>query len=73
MIIVTGPQATDEGRRFIAETAELLDGVPAWSAAIQWAAVTALYCLPGWEACALAVADVTIAEALDLPIKHLDA
>lgn len=73
MIIVTGPQVTDEGREIIIRAAELLDGAPAFSAAIQWAAATALYCLTGWEACPLAVADVTVAEALDLPIKHLDA
>lgn len=71
MIIVTGPQGTDEEVGHLAEVAGLLDGVPAYSAALQWATATALYCLAGWEKCSLAVADVTIAEACGLTVYQL--
>ncbi|MFE0326283.1 hypothetical protein ACFW08_05640 [Streptomyces sp. NPDC058960] len=71
MIIVTGPQTTDEELGFLAEMAGLFGGIPAYSAALQWATATALYCLAGWEKCPLAVADVTIAEAVGLAIRYL--
>lgn len=51
--------------------AALLGALPAYSAAIQWATVTALYCLAGWETCSLAVADVAVADALGLTVRHL--
>lgn len=71
LIIITGPQDTDEAIELIAEMAGLLGGHPAYSAVIQWATATALYCLTGWERCPLAVADVTIAEACGLDVRHL--
>jgi hypothetical protein len=71
VIIVTGPQGTDEERGLIAEVAGLYDGIPAYSAVLQWAAATALYCLTGWEKCPFAVADVTIAETFGLAVWHL--
>lgn len=71
MIIVTGPQSTDDEMGSVVEMAALLDGLPAFSAVVQWATATALYCLAGWEKCSLAVADVTIAEAFGLPVHHL--
>lgn len=71
MIIITGPQDTDEAVGLLAEMAGLLEAVPAWSAAVQWAAATALYCLAGWERCPLAVADVSIAEACGLVVTYL--
>lgn len=71
MIIVTGPRNTGDEIGHLAEMSGLLSAVPAYSAVLQWAAATALYCLAGWEKCPLAVADVTIAEALGLPVHHL--
>ncbi|MYR43115.1 hypothetical protein [Streptomyces sp. SID5910] len=71
MIIITGPQDTDEAVGLLAEMAGLLDAVPAYSAALQWATATALYCMAGWEHCSLAVADVTIAEACGLIVHRL--
>ncbi|MEV5319114.1 hypothetical protein AB0K92_15915 [Streptomyces sp. NPDC052687] len=68
LIIVTGPQRNDEEVGLIAEIAGLLDGVPAYSATIQWATATALYYLAGWEKCPTAVADMIIAETMDLVI-----
>ncbi|WP_435613305.1 hypothetical protein [Streptomyces sp. bgisy159] len=68
MIIVTGPQSTDDEVGAIAEAAGLLGGVPAYAAVLQWATATALYCLAGWEKCPVAVADVTIAESAGLPV-----
>lgn len=71
MIIITGPQDTDEGVELIAEMAGLFEGVPAYSTVLQWATATALYCLAGWERCPAAVADVSIAETFGLAIRHL--
>jgi hypothetical protein len=73
LIIVTGPQTTDDDRASIADLASLVDGLPAYSAVSQWATATALYCLSGWDSCPLAVADVTAAETFGLPISHLSA
>ncbi|MFF9525408.1 hypothetical protein ACF1DV_26015 [Streptomyces achromogenes] len=71
MIIITGPQSTDDEVGLIAEAAGYFDGLPAYDVAVQWPEATALYCLIGWETCSLAVADVTIAEALGLPVLQL--
>lgn len=71
MIIITGPQDTDESLGFLAEMAGLLGAVPAFNAVLQWATATALYCLTGWEKCPLAVADVSIAKAAGLAIHFL--
>ncbi|MEU1254831.1 hypothetical protein ABZ445_16275 [Streptomyces chartreusis] len=51
--------------------AGLLNGIPAFSAVLQWATATVLYCLAGWEKCPAAVADVTIAESFGLSIYEL--
>jgi hypothetical protein len=71
LIILTGPQGTDEERGFLQEMAGLFGAYLTLSRAVEWAAVTALYCLVGWEKCPLAVADVAIAEAFGLVIKHV--
>jgi hypothetical protein len=71
LIIVTGPQLTDDDAGSIEDAASLLGGVPAFKVVIEWATATALYCLAGWEICPLAVADVTIAESFGLPVHHL--
>ncbi|HLL34170.1 MAG TPA: hypothetical protein VK545_09825 [Streptomyces sp.] len=73
MIIVTGPQSTDDERGLIAEVAGVLDGLPAYSVTLQWAAATALYVLSGWEKCPTAVADVAIAETFKIMVKYLSA
>lgn len=71
MIIVTGPQTTDDEVGAVEEMAALLEGLPAYSTAVQWATVTAVCCLEGWEKCPLAVADVAVADALGLAVRHL--
>jgi hypothetical protein len=71
LIIVTGPQDTADDKESIEALAALLDGVPAFSVVLQWAAATALYCLSGWEKCPIAVADMTIAEQFRLPVHHV--
>ncbi|MFD9442109.1 hypothetical protein [Streptomyces sp. NPDC060001] len=71
MIIITGPQGTDDERGFLIEMAGLLDAHTTFSLAVQWATVTAMYCLSGWESCPLAVADVSIGEAFGLAVQHL--
>jgi hypothetical protein len=71
LIIITGPQDSDDGIELIAEMAGLLGGHPAYSAIIQWATATALYCLAGWDRCPLAVADMTIAQTFGLPVHFL--
>ncbi|MEU0860656.1 hypothetical protein ABZ352_35615 [Streptomyces griseofuscus] len=71
MIIITGPQGTDEEVGLVAETAGLYGALPAYSVVVEWPSATALYCLVGWELCALAVADVTIAETIGIPVIPL--
>lgn len=71
MIVVTGPQSTDEECDFLAEVAGYHGAIPAYAAVLQWAAVTAVYCLVGWEACPKAVADVQIAGAFGLDVQEL--
>ncbi|MFG3014353.1 hypothetical protein ACGFZB_28820 [Streptomyces cinerochromogenes] len=68
MIIITGPQGTDEERGLIAEMAGFHQGLPAYEVVGRWAIATVLYCLAGWECCPVAVADVQIAETLGLPV-----
>ncbi|WP_405620321.1 hypothetical protein [Streptomyces sp. NBC_00076] len=71
MIIITGPQSTSDELEALDDVASILNAVPAFSAALQWAVATALYCMAGWESCPLAVADVTIAEAFGLAVHYL--
>jgi hypothetical protein len=71
LIILTGPQGTDEERGFLEEMAGLFDAHLTISGSVEWATVTALYCLSGWEKCSLAVADVAIAEAFGLVIRNV--
>jgi hypothetical protein len=73
LIIVTGPQTTDDEVGDVEEVAALLGALPAYSPAVQWAEVTNLYCLAGWEKCSLAVADVTVADALGLTVRQFCA
>ncbi|MET7939689.1 hypothetical protein [Streptomyces sp. NPDC005302] len=71
MIILTGPQSTDDERGFLEEMAAFFDAKLTCGCSVEWAAVTDLYCLPGWEGCSTAVADVSIAEAFGLLIRYI--
>ncbi|MEV0444050.1 hypothetical protein AB0I84_18785 [Streptomyces spectabilis] len=71
MIIVTGPQGTDDERGDVAEAAGLMGGTPSYSDAVRWATATALVCLDGWQCCPLAVADVTVATSLGLAVRQV--
>jgi hypothetical protein len=71
LIIITGPQDTDDAIGFLAEMAGLLEAVPAYSAVDKWALASDLYCLAEWERCPLAVADVTLAQACGLDIRFM--
>lgn len=71
MIIITGPQDTDEQRGQLDEMAGLLGACTVSSGDVPWADVTDLYCLAGWESCPLAVADVKIAALFGLTITPL--
>jgi hypothetical protein len=71
VIIITGPQGTDEERGRLDEMAGLLDAHLMSDGDVPWAEVTDLYCLDGWEACSLAVADVKIAELFGLEVTHV--
>lgn len=73
LIIVTGPQGTGETREQLAETAGLLGAHTTTCSDVRWADVTELYALAGWESCPAAVADMSIAEHLGVPVHHLSA
>ncbi|MEU1037646.1 hypothetical protein [Streptomyces sp. NPDC005907] len=72
MIILTGPQSTDEEIGLLFEMAGLFGAHLTLSRTVEWAAVTALYCLTGWEKSPQAVADVGLANAFGLAIRHVD-
>lgn len=71
MIIITGPQSTDEEVELIAEVAGYYSGLPAYGVVSQWSAATALYCLMGWTGSSVAVADVQIARTFGIPVLEL--
>lgn len=71
VIIITGPQGTDEQRGQLDEVAGLLGAHTVACGNVPWVDVTDLYCLDGWEACPLAVADVKIGELFGLTVTHL--
>jgi hypothetical protein len=73
VIIITGPQGTDAQRGQLDELAGLLDAHTVSCGNVSWADVTDLYCLDGWEACPLAVADVKIGELFGLPVTRLSS
>ncbi len=66
MIVLTGPQSTDEDRGNLVEMSGLLGAPLTCSTAVEWSAVTSMYRLEGWKRCPLAVADVTTGEMFDL-------
>ncbi|WP_425842190.1 hypothetical protein [Streptomyces fractus] len=71
MIIITGPQSSDEDRETLADAASIFNALPAFKVVAQWVAATVLYCLSGWESCPRAVADVAIAESFGIAVRHL--
>lgn len=70
LIIVTGPQTTDDERGQLAELAGLMDAHTVTCPDVLWATVTEMVALDGWELCPAAVADVTIAESLGIPVHR---
>lgn len=73
MIIITGPQGTDEQRGQLDEMAGLLGARTISCGDVLWVDVTDLYCLAGWETCPIAMADVKIGELFGLAVTHLAA
>ncbi|WP_328967915.1 hypothetical protein [Streptomyces sp. NBC_00239] len=71
MIVITGPQGTAEEQGELAEIAGLHGAALVGEHNIKWASVVALYRIPGWERCPLALADVAMADALDIPTHDL--
>ncbi|MGW0468284.1 hypothetical protein ACWDX6_23915 [Streptomyces sp. NPDC003027] len=72
MIILIGPQTTDEEEGDLAEAAGLYGAVRMHSPGVDWAEVEAFHCLPGWEKCPIATADVQAARSFGLPIEQLN-
>ncbi|MEU1092120.1 hypothetical protein [Streptomyces sp. NPDC005877] len=66
--MLTGPQRTSEQRGELAEAAGMIGAVAVGVTEIPWLDVNELYRLPGWETCPLACADVTMADALCIPV-----
>lgn len=71
MKIITGPQGTDDEVEDLWEAAGLHGARPVVSPDVRWADVTELITLPGWEACSVAVADVMVAKAAEIPVRHV--
>lgn len=69
MIILTGPQTTNDECGFLEEMAGLFEAHLTTSGAVEWTAVTGMVCLTGWEKCPAATADVAIAEAFGLVVR----
>ncbi|MFD7776619.1 hypothetical protein [Streptomyces sp. NPDC059753] len=71
LILITGPQETHDDVGQLAEMAGLLGAHTATCPDLQWADVTDVYVLSGWESCPLATADMGIAKQLGVPVHHL--
>jgi hypothetical protein len=71
MLVMTGPQSTDDERGDLAEVAGLHGALLVHEHHVIWPEVTALYRLHGWDACPLALADVALADALQVPMFDL--
>ncbi|MET9480985.1 hypothetical protein [Streptomyces sp. NPDC006638] len=72
MIILTGPQTSTDELGDLIEAAGLIGAQLTCSSDVDWALVERFYCLAGWDACPLAVADVGIAAAFGFPVELLD-
>lgn len=68
---MTGPQRTVDERGDLAEIAGLYGALLVGTHSIHWASVQGLYRLSGWDMCPLALADVTMADALSIPMCDL--
>lgn len=68
MIVVTGPQATDDERGDVWEVAGLLGACPATDET-PWHVVDELVCLDGWDACPAAVAHVAMAQSFGVRVR----
>ncbi|MFG2292010.1 hypothetical protein [Streptomyces sp. NPDC048603] len=71
MILITGPQQTPDERGDLAESAGLYGARLVCDDTVQWAEAELMLCLPGWEFCPLAIADVAIAESLVIPRRDV--
>lgn len=69
MIVVIGPIDSPEATAALHEAAEDTDALPSDQADV-WEAHE-VYLLPTWRRCPRAVADVTMAEELGIPIRDL--
>ncbi|MFB7188445.1 hypothetical protein ACFCZT_24750 [Streptomyces sp. NPDC056230] len=69
MIIVVGPMDSPHAIAALHAAADEADALPADEADVCTA--TEVYLLPSWRRCPKAVADVTMAEELCLPIHDL--
>jgi hypothetical protein len=71
LIIVTGPQTTDEGCGRLVELAGILEAHTVSCPDVRWADVTELVALDGWESCPESVADVALAESIGVPVHGI--
>ena len=71
MIILIGPQVTDDEDGELDELAGLLGAHRMCGPDVDWASVTKFVCLPGWEKCPVAVADIDMAKVFGLPVEQL--
>lgn len=70
MIVLIGPQSTDDERGDLAELAGLL-GAVCMNPDVDWASVTRFLVAPGWQDCPTASADVSAATVFGLPLDEL--
>ncbi|WP_369147098.1 hypothetical protein [Streptomyces sp. R44] len=71
MIVLIGPQSTDDERGDLEETAGFL-GAVRMTPDVDWALVTGFLVTPDWERCSGARADVAAARVFGLPIEQLN-
>ncbi|MEV4939613.1 hypothetical protein [Streptomyces zaomyceticus] len=71
MIVLIGPQSTEEQRGDLEELAGLLHAVR-MTPDVTWAEVSRFVVVPEWERCPIAATDVGIAVGSGLPVDYLD-
>lgn len=71
MILITGPQRTPDEQGALAEAAGFHGALTVTSPGVSWPDVTQMMALPGWRECPSAVADLLIADALDIPVWEI--
>lgn len=68
MIVLTGPQSTPDDLVELTDLADAVE-VPLCAGPDQdWLSVTHLVCAPGWDACPIAAAHVTVASAFGVAV-----